>query len=191
MWHIGAAINTEETPNMAKKAGKQPNGSRADHSPAPTPGEIAALAACARHGNKPDELLEIFHDLQHQLGYVPDATLPVIAKALNRSRAEIYGVLTFYHEFKRHPVGKHVVKICRAEACQSMGTDALCQHAERSLRTPLGGTTADGMITIEQVFCLGNCALSPAIMIGEKLYGKVDPKRFDEIIGGLEKEAAE
>jgi formate dehydrogenase subunit gamma len=180
---------------MAKKAGKQPskqpNGSRADDSPAPTPGEIAALAACARHGNRPDELLEIFHDLQHQLGYVPDATLPVIAKALNRSRAEIYGVLTFYHEFKRHPVGKHVVKICRAEACQSMGTDALCQHAERSLRTQLGGTTADGSITIEQVFCLGNCALSPAIMVGERLYGKVDLKRFDEIISGLEKEAAE
>ncbi len=88
------------------------------------------MAVCARHGNKPDELLEIFHELQHQLGYVPDATLPVIAKALNRSRAEIYGVLTFYHEFKRHPVGRHVVKICRAEACQSMGTEALCQHAE-------------------------------------------------------------
>lgn len=176
---------------MAKKAVKQTNGSQVDQVPAPTPAEVAALASCARHGNKPDELLEIFHDLQHQLGYVPDATLPVIARALNRSRAEIYGVLTFYHEFKRHPAGKHVVKICRAEACQSMGTDALCQHAERSLRTPLGGTTADGMVTIEQVFCLGNCALSPAIMVGEKLYGKVDPKRFDEIIGGLEKEAAE
>ena len=118
-------------------------------------------------------------------------TLPVIAKALNRSRAEVYGVVTFYHDFKRHPVGKHVVKICRAEACQSMGTDELCHHAERSLENELGGTTADGTITIEQVFCLGNCALSPAVMVGEKLYGKVDPKRFDEIIAGLEKEAAE
>ncbi|MBS0239744.1 MAG: NAD(P)H-dependent oxidoreductase subunit E [Proteobacteria bacterium] len=176
---------------MAKNAVKKSDGSQVVQVPAPTPAEVAALASCARHGNKPDELLEIFHDLQHQLGYVPDATLPVIARALNRSRAEIYGVLTFYHEFKRHPVGKHVVKICRAEACQSMGTDALCQHAEQSLCTPLGGTTADGMVTIEQVFCLGNCALSPAIMVGEKLYGKVDPKRFDEIIGGLEKEAAE
>ena len=176
---------------MAKKAGKQPNGSRADQPQVQTPAEVAAIAVCARHGNKPDELLEIFHELQHQLGYVPDATLPVIASALNRSRAEIYGVLTFYHEFKRHPVGKHVVKICRAEACQSMGTDALCQHAEKSLRTKLGDTTADGSVTIEQVFCLGNCALSPAIMVGEKLYGKVDPKRFDQIIGALDKEAAE
>jgi formate dehydrogenase subunit gamma len=176
---------------MAKKVGKGPGGPRDAENPVPTPAEVAALAACARHGNKPDELLEILHDLQHQLGYVPDATLPVIAHALNRSRAEIYGVVTFYHEFHRHPVGRHIVKICRAEACQAVGTDALCQHAEQSLKTKLGGTTADGAVTIEQVFCLGNCALSPAVMVGERLYGMVDPKRFDEIIAGLEKEAAE
>ncbi|HVJ77351.1 MAG TPA: NAD(P)H-dependent oxidoreductase subunit E [Hyphomicrobium sp.] len=158
---------------------------------ASTPAELAALAICARHGNRPDELLEIFHEMQHELGYVPEETLPVIARALNRSRAEIYGVVSFYHDFKRHPVGKHIIKICRAEACQSMGTAALCAHAESSLKTPLGGTTADGSVTIEQVFCLGNCALSPAIMVGEKLYGKVDAQRFDEIIAGLDKEAAE
>lgn len=176
---------------MAKKAGKARATAVEAPAAAPTPAEVAALTVCARHGNKPDELLEILHDLQHQLGYVPDSTLPVIARALNRSRAEIYGVVTFYHEFKRHPVGRHVVKICRAEACQAMGTEALCSHAERSLGTKLGGTTANGNVTIEQVFCLGNCALSPAIMVGEKLYGMVDPKRFDEIIGGLDKEAAE
>jgi formate dehydrogenase subunit gamma len=158
---------------------------------ATTPAEVAALAICAQHGNRPDELLEIFHELQHELGYVPQETLPVIARALNRSRAEIYGVVSFYHDFKRHPVGKHIIKICRAEACQSMGTAALCANAEKSLNTPLGGTTADGSVTIEQVFCLGNCALSPAVMVGEKLYGKVDAQRFDEIIAGLEKEAAE
>jgi formate dehydrogenase subunit gamma len=186
-----SANKIEETPAMAKKVGKKSDGSQADAAPVHTAAEIAAIAVCARHDNKPDELLEIFHELQHQLGYVPDSTLPIIARALNRSRAEIYGVLTFYHEFKRHPVGKHVVKICRAEACQSMGTDELCRHAEKSLRTKLGDTTQDGLVTIEQVFCLGNCALSPAIMIGERLYGKVDPNRFDEIIGSLEKEAAE
>lgn len=175
---------------MAKKA-TQNNGTSTTPTPVMDPAEVAALAVCARHDNKPDELLEIFHELQHQLGYVPDATLPVIAKALNRSRAEVYGVLTFYHEFKRHPVGRHVVKICRAEACQAMGTEKLCQHAEHSLGTKLGGTTADGSVTIEQVFCLGNCALSPAIMVGERLYGMVDTKRFDEIIGALDKEAAE
>lgn len=173
------------------KGGKRQNGPRKEEPRALTPAEISAVAICARYGNKPDELLEIFHTMQHELGYVPEATLPAIARALNRSRAEIYGVLTFYHDFHRHPVGKHVVKICRAEACQSMGTDELCRHAEQSLNIPLGGTTANSSVTIEQVFCLGNCALSPAIMVGEKLYGRVDAGRFDEIIAGLEKEAAE
>jgi formate dehydrogenase subunit gamma len=186
-----AAYQPRKMPSMAKKVARTTTNSLERENPAPTPAEVAALAACARHGNKPDELLEILHDLQHQLGYVPDSTLPVIARALNRSRAEIYGVVTFYHDFKRHPVGRHVIKICRAEACQSMGTDRLCRHAEQSLKTPLGGTTTDGAITIEQVFCLGNCALSPAVMVGEKLYGMVDPKRFDEIVAGLDKEAAE
>jgi formate dehydrogenase subunit gamma len=157
----------------------------------PTPEETAAQAICAQHGNKPDELLEILHDLQHQLGHIPEPTLPVIARALNRSRAEIYGVVTFYQDFKRHPIGRHVIKICRAESCQAVGTEELCRHAEQSLNTKLGGTTADGSITIEEVFCLGNCALSPAIMVGEKLYGMVDPHRFDEIVAGLDKEAAE
>ncbi|HEY8193486.1 MAG TPA: NAD(P)H-dependent oxidoreductase subunit E [Hyphomicrobium sp.] len=177
---------------MAKVA-RTSKGPRRDETPPPpsTPAELAALAICARHGNAASELLEILHELQHELGYVPEATLPFIARALNRSRAEIYGVVTFYHDFKRHPVGKHIVKICRAEACQSMGTDQLCKHAEQSLKTPLGGTTANGQVTIEQVFCLGNCALSPAVMVGEKLYGKVDARRFDEIIAGLDKEAAE
>jgi formate dehydrogenase subunit gamma len=186
-----APTRTRKRQRMAKKVGISSKGSSPTPPVARTPAEVAALAVCARYDNKPDELLEIFHELQHQLGYVPDETLPVIANALNRSRAEIYGVLTFYHDFKRHPVGKHVVKICRAEACQAMGTDELCKHAENKLHTKLGETTPDGAVTIEQVFCLGNCALSPAIMVGEKLYGKVDPKRFDEIIGSLEKEAAE
>ncbi len=106
---------------MAKKVGRSPKGPHKPEIQPTTPVQIAASAICARHGNKPDELLEIFHEMQHDLGYVPEETLPIIAKVLNRSRAEIYGVLTFYHEFHRHPVGKHVVKICRAEACQAMG----------------------------------------------------------------------
>jgi formate dehydrogenase subunit gamma len=176
---------------MAKRAGRSQKEPRRQEVAATTPAQVAALAACTRHENKADALLEIFHEMQHELGFVPEETLPIIARALNRSRAEIYGVLTFYHDFKRHPVGKHVIKICRAEACQAMGTEELCKHAETRLKVPLGGTTADGSVTIEQVFCLGNCALSPAVMVGEKLYGKVDSNRFDEIIAGLEKEAAE
>lgn len=154
------------------------------------PADIQAIAVCASHDNKPENLLEILHDLQHAVGFVPETTLPVIANAVNLSRAEVHGVVTFYHDFKREPVGRHVIKICRAEACQAMGTDHLCEHAEKSLKTELGGTSADGKVTIEQVFCLGNCALSPAILIGDKLYGKVDAKRFDEIIATLGKEAA-
>ena len=176
---------------MAKKTRKTAAALEAVEAKAQTPEDAAALAVCARHNNRPDELLEIFHELQHQLGYIPPATLPAIARALNRSRAEIYGVLTFYHEFKQHPVGRHLIKICRAEACQAMGTRELCQHAERTLGVSLGGTTADGNITIEQVFCLGNCALSPAVMVGERLYGMVSNERFDKIVAGLGKEAAE
>jgi formate dehydrogenase subunit gamma len=154
------------------------------------PAEVKALAVCAAHGNKPENLLEILHDLQHAVGYVPESTLPLIANAVNLSRAEVHGVVSFYHDFKREPAGCHVIKICRAEACQAMGTDHLCSHAEKSLKTEMGGTTADGRVTIEQVFCLGNCALSPAILIGDRLYGKVDAKRFDEIVASLGKETA-
>ncbi len=174
---------------MSKKSKKPPL------APAPVvepsnPSDVRAIAICAAHGNRPDELMEILHALQHELGYVPESTLPLIANALNLSRAEVHGVVTFYHDYKRAPTGRHVIKICRAEACQSMGTDKLCRHAETSLKTELGGTTADGRITIEQVFCLGNCALSPAVLIGDKLYGRVTPQRFDEIVMSLGRETA-
>ncbi len=173
---------------MAKKP-KSPPAVAQVHAPS-NPADVKALAVCAAHGNKPDELLEILHALQHDLGYVPESTLPVIANALNLSRAEVHGVVTFYHDFKREPQGRHTIKICRAEACQAMGTDKLCDHAEKKLGTELGGTTKDGKFTVQAVYCLGNCALSPAVMIGDDLYGKVDPKRFDEIVASLGKEVA-
>ena len=155
---------------------------------APLPAvDARAIAICAAHGNKASELLEILHDIQHEIGHVPESTLPVIASSLNLSRAEVYGVITFYHDLHREPVGKHVIKICRAEACQSMGTDDLCNHAQKKL-AKFGETSADGKFTLEAAFCLGNCALSPAVMIDEKLYGKVDAKRFDEIVSKIAKE---
>ena len=157
---------------------------------AANPADLKALAVCAAHGNKPDELLEILHAVQHELGYVPESTLPEIANALNLSRAEVHGVVTFYHDFKREPQGRHTIKICRAEACQAMGTDQLCDHAEKKLGTEMGGTSKDGKYTVEAVYCLGNCALSPAVMIGDDLYGKLDLKRFDEIVSSLGKEVA-
>jgi formate dehydrogenase subunit gamma len=157
----------------------------------PPPGsEERARAICAAHANRPDELLEIYHAVQAELGFVPDAVLPVIANALNLSRAEVYGVLTFYHDFRRAPPGRHVVKLCRAEACQSMHTEEVCRHAEQRLGAKFGETSADGEFTLEAVYCLGNCALSPAMMIDGDLYGRVDAKRFDAIVADLDQESA-
>jgi formate dehydrogenase subunit gamma len=148
-------------------------------------GVTAAKAIALRHGNKPDALLEILHDLQHEVGHVPEAALPVLAKQLNLSRAEVHGVVTFYHDFRRNPAGQHVIKVCRAEACQAMGADALISAIEKSLKIKLGQTTADKRITVEAVYCLGNCALSPAMLVDEKLVGRVDVKRFKKIAAEL------
>jgi formate dehydrogenase subunit gamma len=149
-----------------------------------------ARAICEERGNRPDELLEIFHAVQADLGYVPQQVLPVIANALNLSRAEVYGVLSFYHEFRRTPPGRHLIKMCRAEACQAMHTEQVCAHAEQRLGTRFGETSLDGEFSLEAVYCLGNCALSPAMMINGDLFGRVDEKRFDAIIADLDKEAA-
>lgn len=148
-----------------------------------TPREATAAREIAlRYGNKPDALLEILHDLQEELGFVPEAALPALAKALNLSRAEVHGVVTFYHDFRREPAGKHVIKVCRAEACQSMQGNELARMIERYLNVKLGQTTADGAITVEAVYCLGNCALSPAIMVDDKLVGRVDAAKFEKIV---------
>jgi formate dehydrogenase subunit gamma len=157
---------------------------------APPHTEERARAICAAHGDRPDELLEIFHAVQAELGYVPQVALPVIANALNRSRAEVYGVLSFYHDFRQAPPGRHVVKVCRAEACQAMHNEEVCRHAERRLGVKMGETSADGAFTLEAVYCLGNCALSPAMMVDGNLFGCVDTKRFDAIIEDLDREAA-
>ena len=142
---------------------------------------IAAREVALRYGNKPDALLEILHDLQEQLGFVPDAALPALAKALNLSRAEVHGVVTFYHDYRREPAGRHVIKVCRAEACQAMKGNELVAMIERFLQVKLGQTTADGAMTIEAVYCLGNCALAPAIMVDGKMVGRVDKARFETI----------
>jgi len=144
-------------------------------------GADAAKAVAFRHGNRPDALLEILHDLQEELGFVPEAALPVLAKALNLSRAEVHGVVTFYHDFRRAPAGRHVVKVCKAEACQAMGGRALAAAIEKSLKISFGQTSADGAVTLEAVYCLGNCALSPAIMVDGRLVGRVDAAKFEAI----------
>ena len=136
---------------------------------------------------RPGPLLEVLHGIQGALGYVPPAAVPLIADELNLSRAEVHGVLTFYHHFRHAPPGRHSVQLCRAEACQSMGADALAEHAKRRLGIGFEQTTGDGRVSLDAVYCLGNCACSPAALIDGQLHGRLTPERFDELIAELEK----
>jgi formate dehydrogenase subunit gamma len=120
--------------------------------------------------------------LQEEFGYVDKAAVPLIATALNLSQAEVHGVITFYHDFRHVAPGRHVLKLCRAEACQSMSCDKTIQHVENRLGITLGQTTADGSFTVEPVYCLGLCALSPAAMLDGKPYGRVSPQVVDFLI---------
>jgi formate dehydrogenase subunit gamma len=146
-----------------------------------------AAAIAARYNNQPDCLLEILHDLQDELHHVPDEALPVLAQALNLSRAEVYGVVTFYHDFHREPHGRHVIKVCRAEACQSMNGRRLIEHLEKRLNARVGEMTADSKVSIEATYCLGLCATGPAIMVDGKPLGRMTPARLDKVLSGLDK----
>jgi formate dehydrogenase subunit gamma len=136
----------------------------------------------AAHRGQPGPLLNVLHGVQDALGYIPDESLQAIADGLNLSRAEVHGAISFYHYFRRTPSGHHVIHLCRAEACQSMNGRALETHAKTALGVELHGTTADAAFTLEPVYCLGNCALSPAMMIDGELFGRVTPSRFDAIV---------
>ena len=138
------------------------------------------------HKHLDGALLPILHALQDHFGYVDAAAVPVIADELNLSRAEVHGVVTFYHDFRDHAPGEHVVKICRAEACQSVGGRESEARAKQRLRTDFHETSADGRYTLEPVYCFGNCACAPAAMIDGRLHGRVTPQRFDQLIDALE-----
>jgi formate dehydrogenase subunit gamma len=127
-------------------------------------------------------LLPILHEVQEEFGYVPQEALPVIAKALNLSRAEVYGVVSFYHDYRREPAGRHVLKVCQAESCQSMGSDAVAARLRQALGIDFHQTTPDGRVTLEPVYCLGLCACSPAAMLDGEVIGRIDAARVDEII---------
>lgn len=130
----------------------------------------------------PGALLPVLHALQEEFGYIDAAAVPLIADALNISQAEVHGVISFYHDFRHAPPGRHVLKMCRAEACQSMGCDKLIRHVEDRLGAKLGESTPDRSFTLEPVYCLGNCALSPAMMLDGKPYGRVSPEVADFLI---------
>jgi formate dehydrogenase subunit gamma len=130
----------------------------------------------------PGALLPILHALQEEFGYIDDGMIPLVAEALNISHAEVHGVISFYHDFRRAPAGRHVLQICRAESCQSMGCNPLIEHVEKRLGVSLGETTADGNFTLRPVYCLGNCALSPAVMLDGQPYGRVSAAVADSLI---------
>ena len=136
----------------------------------------------AQHAGRPGPLLEVLHGVQKALGHVPGEAVPMIANRLNLSIAEVHGVVTFYHHFRDHPAGRHVLQLCRAEACQSMRGEALAAHAKRRLAIDFNGTTKDGKYSLEPVYCFGNCACAPAMMIDGELHGRVTPERFDALI---------
>ena len=127
-------------------------------------------------------MLPILHAIQAEFGYVPDEVKPIIAGELNLSRAEVHGVVTFYHEFRDHPAGRHVLKLCRAEACQSMGSDRIADRARQLLGIDFHQTTPDGAVTLEAVYCLGLCACAPAAMLDGEVYGRVDEHCLSEIV---------
>lgn len=135
-----------------------------------------------QHQTMPGALLPILHAIQEQMGYVPAEAVPLIALRLNLSRAEVHGVISYYHFFRQQPAGRHVVQLCRAESCQAMGADALAEHAKKILGCDFHETTADGKFTLEPVYCLGQCACSPAMTIDDDLYARVSIEKLDRLI---------
>ncbi|KYK43409.1 ATP synthase subunit E [Bradyrhizobium liaoningense] len=144
--------------------------------------EARGAEIIAEHAGQEGATLVILHALQEAFGHVPQAAIPMVAKALNLSRAEVHGVFTFYHDFRHKPAGRHVLKLCRAEACQAAGGDALAARAEARLGVSLGNTTADDRVTLEPIYCLGLCATAPSAMLDGRLIGRLDQKRLDALI---------
>jgi len=136
----------------------------------------------AEHSHLEGATLVILHALQEAFGYVPEPAIPMIAEALSLTRAEVHGVFTFYHDFRHKPAGKHVLKLCRAEACQAAGGDALAARAEAKLGVAIGNTTPDERVTLEPIYCLGLCATAPSAMLDGRLVGRLDEARIDALI---------
>jgi formate dehydrogenase subunit gamma len=145
---------------------------------APEQCQAVAREVLAAHHGRPGALLPILHDIQDRLGAVPPELLPMIAEALSLSRAEVHGVVSFYHDFRATPPGRQVLKLCQAEACRSMGAKALTAELEEKLGLALGETREDGSLTFEAVYCLGNCACAPNAMLNGDVHGRVDAEEL-------------
>lgn len=142
----------------------------------------AVKAIIAQRKSMPGAMLPILHGIQEEVGYIPSEAVPLIAQELNVSRAEVHGVISYYHYFRLTPPGRHIVRICRAEACQAMGGDALADHAKAALACDFHATTQDGAFTLEVVYCLGQCACGPAVMIGDDLHARVSSDKFNRLV---------
>jgi formate dehydrogenase subunit gamma len=136
----------------------------------------------AAHRGQRGALLPVLHAVQEELGYVPWEAIPMLADELNLSRADVHGVVTFYHDFRSAPAGRTTIRICRGEACQAVGAERLVSHLRDSCNMSLGETRGDGSLTVEQVFCLGNCALGPAVQVNGRLVGRIDETRLASMV---------
>lgn len=143
-------------------------------------------AVLSRLKQEPGALLPILHAIQDHLGYVPPSAVPAVATALNLSRAEVHGVVSFYHHFRSAPAGRHVVQLCRAEACQSMGAEALAEKLRQQLGIDFHQTTPDGRITLEPVYCLGQCACAPAALVDGEVHGRLSNDGAAALLAALE-----
>ena len=149
--------------------------------PGRTVAEVVTDTVAALEGQR-GALLPILHAIQEALGCVPREAVPVLAERLNLSRADVHGVVSFYHDFRAEPAGRTTVKICRAEACQAVGSSRLVEHVRDRYGMELGETRSDGALTVDQVFCLGNCALGPTVQVGARLHGRVDAAKLTDLI---------
>ncbi|MBV9248352.1 MAG: formate dehydrogenase subunit gamma, partial [Acetobacteraceae bacterium] len=141
--------------------------------------EGRAAGIIAEHSGKEGATLPILHAIQAAFGYIPDGAIPAVASALNLSRAEVYGIVSFYHEFRRHPPGRHILHVCRAEACQARGADSFTSQLRDRLGVEWHGTTADGAVTLEPVFCLGLCAIGPSALLDGQPLGRLDAEKVE------------
>jgi formate dehydrogenase subunit gamma len=144
--------------------------------------EARGAEIISEHATLEGATLVILHALQEAFGYVPEPAIPMVASALNLSRAEVHGIFTFYHDFRKQPAGQHVLKLCRAEACQAAGGDALAARAEAKLGIAIGNTTPDARVTLEPIYCLGLCATAPSAMLDGRLVGRLDEARIDALL---------
>ncbi|GHC34133.1 formate dehydrogenase subunit gamma [Kushneria pakistanensis] len=148
-----------------------------------TPAQLQAVIDA--YQSTPGAMLPLLHAIQDRFGFIPEAAVPLIAEALRHTRAEVHGIISFYHHFRTHPPGRSVIQVCRAEACQSVGSRQLEAHVKASLGVDYHQTTPDHEFTLEPVYCLGNCACGPSIRVNDDVFGRMTPERFDQLTDEL------